>query len=176
MYVPAVTYVAPVAYQPPIPYRAAISPCTEYPDGLPEQPAVEAVDAVLESAAQAETPARAEVAAHWELRIENKKLSVAASDFYVAYRPFCRDCRFVGHTTSSCPKRPARQASTGGLPPGVPIMPPGGFAPGMPVLPPGAIPPFMPPGFPAIPGFYPPFPGTPAPPGTPGKRARQDGL
>ena len=41
----------------------------------------EAVDAVLESAAQAETPARAEVAAHWELRIENnKKLSVAASD------------------------------------------------------------------------------------------------
>ena len=40
--------------------------------------------------------------------VAEKKLTVAAGDYYLAYRNFCRVCRIVGHSTSSCPRRPAR--------------------------------------------------------------------
>ena len=40
--------------------------------------------------------------------VANKRLTVEAGDFYIAYRPFCRLCRIVSHPTSSCPRRPAR--------------------------------------------------------------------
>ena len=50
--------------------------------------------------------------------VATKKLTVAAGDYYIAYRPFCRHCRIVGHATSSCPQARARQLPRG---PGVPL-------------------------------------------------------
>ena len=38
------------------------------------------------------------------------ELHVAAGDMYIAYAPFCRTCRVVGHTTVLCPVRSAAEA------------------------------------------------------------------
>lgn len=56
--------------------------------------------------------------------VTTKQLYVSRSDYYIAYRPFCRVCRIVGHTTNSCPAGVHHRPRPGvALPP-----PPSGYA------------------------------------------------
>ena len=175
---PFIATVAPVA---PVSFRAA----TTGPGALPMIKAVTEVFGVI---GQAQTddvmevqavaghpliPERMQVPAKWNYIINTSMQTVADGDFYIAYRPFCRTCRYISHPTASCPQRAARhhqpptfnhQPTPLPMPPMQPwSFPPSHLFTGMPPPPP--------PGGAGPSSYAPPLYGQP---GTPGKRSRPD--